>query len=144
MASPNDREALAAEIDRHVTEEGEILKAYRRFSDMLKQGPLSVLVDHITTEEEMHHFLLCTLSEWLKAPPEPGASLAAQGLGRGEVLRHTQALQAHEQQTIEACRDLKSRLAGDDRELFEALLDAIALDSEKHQRLLAVVEKLIA
>ena len=61
---------------------------------------------------------------------------------RDEILRHTRALQEHEQQTVEACRDLKSRLAGDDRELFEALLDAIALDSEKHHRLLAAVARL--
>ena len=142
MASPNDREALAAELDRHVTEEGEILQEYRRFSDKLEDGPLSVLVDHITTEEEMHHFLFRTLSDWLKAPPAPSASLAAQGLDRDEILRHTRALQEHEQETVEACRDLKSRLAGDDRELFEALLDAIALDSEKHHRLLSAVASL--
>jgi hypothetical protein len=142
MASPTDREALAAELERHVTEEGEILQEYRRFSDKLTEGPLSVLVDHITTEEEMHHFLFRTLADWLKAPPAPGASLAAQGIDRDEILRHTRALQEHEQQTVEACRDLKSRLAGDDRELFEALLDAIALDSEKHHRLLTAVARL--
>jgi hypothetical protein len=52
-------------------------------------------------------------------------------------------LQEHEKQTVEACRDLNSRLSGADAELIETLLDALALDSEKHHRLLSAVEKLI-
>jgi transcriptional regulator of acetoin/glycerol metabolism len=143
MAIANDRESLAAELERHVKEEGEILQEYRTFSDKLAEGPLSILVDHIVTEEEMHHFLLRTMSEWLQAPPASGESLAARGIDRDEILSHTQTLQEHEKKTIMECRALKSRLSGEEGDLFETLLEAIALDSEKHQRLLAAVVKLI-
>ncbi len=143
MASSNQRETLAAEFDRHVAEEDDILKEYRALSDKLSDGPLRVLVDHIVTEEEMHHFLLRTLSDWLRTPPAPVASLTDQGLDRDAILRYTTTLQDHETQTIEACRSLRSRLSGDEGEIFEALLDAIALDSEKHHRLLTTLGKTI-
>jgi hypothetical protein len=143
MRSEAEREALAAEFDRHVAEEDEILREYHVLSDKLGEGPLSVLINHIVTEEEMHHFLLRTLSDWLRTPPTPGRSLAEQGLDHHAVLHHTRMLQQHEKKTIEACSSLKSRLSSEEGELFEGILDAIALDSEKHHRLLAIVERMI-
>jgi len=144
MASTNDRESLAAELERHMEEEGEILREYRTLSSKLTEGPVSFLIDRILTEEEMHHFLLHTLSKWLRTPPTPVESPAAQGADLDAILHHTHLLQEHEQQTIEDCRDLITRLSGEGGELFEALLDAIVLDSEKHFRLLTAVEKLLA
>jgi hypothetical protein len=144
MASTIDRESLAAELERHMAEEGEILREYRALSDKLAEGPVSFLIDRIVTDEEMHHFLLHTLSDWLRTPPTPGESPAAQGVDRDAILRHTRLLKEHEKQTIKDCRDLISRLSGEEGELFETLLDAVALDSEKHHRLLSAVEKLLA
>jgi hypothetical protein len=144
MASTNDRESLAAELERHMEEEGEILREYRVLSSRLAEGPVSFLIDRILTEEEMHHFLLHTLSSWLRTPPTTGESAPAQGADREAILRQTSALKEHETKTIEECRDLISRLSGEGGELFEALLEAIALDSEKHHRLLSAVEKLLA
>jgi hypothetical protein len=143
MKSAQEREALAAEFDRHVVEEDEILKQYHTLSDKLAEGPLSVLVNHIVTDEEMHHFLLRTMADWLRGAPTPGKSVSEQGLDREAILRHTRTLQEHEKKTIESCRELKTRLSGEERELFATILDTIALDSEKHHRLLAAVEKMI-
>ena len=55
----------AGEVTRvlHVADEERILQEYHRLSDALPDGLLSVVVDHILTDEEMHHFLLRTLSE---------------------------------------------------------------------------------
>jgi hypothetical protein len=52
-------------------------------------------------------------------------------------------LRGHEKKTIEACRGLQAQLSGDEGMLFDTILEAIASDSEKHQRLLEAVEKLI-
>jgi len=144
MASTNDRESLAAELERHMAEEGEILREYRALSDKLTEGPVSFLIDRIVTDEEMHHFLLHTLSNWLRTPPTPSESPVPQGADLEAILHQTHLLQEHEKQTIEDCRDLISRLSGEGGELFEALLEAVALDSEKHHRLLSAVEKLLA
>lgn len=143
MNPANEREALAAEFDRHVEEEDEILKQYHALSDKLSEGPLSVLVNHIVTDEEMHHFLLRTMADWLRTPPAPDAGRSEPGLDREAILRHTRDLREHEKKTIETCRELKTRLSGEDRELFVTILDAIAFDSEKHHRLLSAVEKMI-
>jgi hypothetical protein len=143
MHSAEQRAALASELERHVAEEGEILERYHSLSDRLEPGRLGILINHIVTDEEMHHFLLRTLAEWLRTPTAPGGIRAGKDLDRAEILRQTRMLRSHEQKTIDACRALKSRVSGDEGELFDAILDAIGLDSEKHQRLLGTVEKLI-
>lgn len=143
MTDVSDREELAAALDLHVLEESEILQDYRVLSDKLTDGPLRVLVDHVVTEEEMHHFLLRTLCDWLRAPVDPVESLSAQGLDRDAILRRTEMLKQHEQETVTACRELKGRIGDGDRELFETILEAVALDSEKHHLLLTAVERLV-
>ena len=143
MKDEAERELLASEFDRHRAEEGEILESYHALSDKLGKGPLGVLINHIATEEEMHHFLLGTLSDWLRTPAELEESLSEHGLDRDALLRQTRMLRGHEKKTIEACRGLKSRVSGGEGELFDTILEAIASDSEKHQRLLETVEKLI-
>ncbi len=141
--SADQREALAQQFDRHVEEEGKILEGYGTLSDKLTEGPLSVLINQIATEEEMHHFLLRTMAEWLRSPPAPIRSLAEHGLDPEALLNQTRALQEHEKQTIAECRELKPRLVGEDRAILETLLDVIALDSEKHHRILTTLEKMI-
>jgi hypothetical protein len=143
MKGEKEREALAREFDRHQAEEGEILERYHALSDQLGKDPLGLLINHIATEEEMHHFLLGTLSDWLRTPVAPGETLSERGVDRDVLLRQTRILRGHEQKTIEACRGLQAQLSGDEGELFDTLLEAIATDSEKHKRLLAMVEKLI-
>ena len=143
MDGSDERAALAAELQRHVAEEDEILQEYRTLSDKLSDGSLSILVDHIVTDEEMHHLLFRTLAEWLESPPAPEESLVAQGLDRDTILQHTQRLKEHEARTIESCRDMVDQLSGDESPLFEGVLDAIIHDSEKHHRLLTLVEELI-
>lgn len=141
MTSQDEREALASEFDRHVAEEERILGEYHRLADKLPDGPLSVVVNHIATDEEMHHFLLQTLAEWLRDPEE---ATSEEGVDHAELLAHTRGLKLHEQETIDACRALKERMSGRDAEVLGGILDAIALDSQKHHRLLAVVETLAA
>lgn len=143
MKTQEEREALAVEFERHVAEEDRILQEYHALSDRLPEGPLSVVVNHIVTDEEMHHFLLRTLGEWLRASPTQAEVVGDVGPDREALLRNTQSLMEHEQETIEACRALDERLAGEEGELFRGILEAISLDSQKHHRLLGLVQKLV-
>jgi len=143
MNGEKEREALAREFDRHRAEEGEILEHYHALSDQLGSGPLGLLVNHIATEEEMHHFLLGTLADWLRARGSPHETPSQRRADRDALLRQTRMLRGHEKKTVEACRSLQSRLSGDEGEIFDTLLEAIASDSEKHHRLLEAVEKLL-
>jgi hypothetical protein len=139
VTTQDEREALAAEFDHHVSEEERILGEYHRLADKLPDGPLSVVVNHIATDEEMHHFLLQTLADWLRDPDD---EVSTEGLDHGELLARTRDLKRHEQETIDACHALKERMSGRDAEVLGGILEAISLDSQKHRRLLAVVETL--
>jgi hypothetical protein len=140
--SDSRREALADEIERHIGAEEEILQEYHVLVDQLPEGPLSILVNQITTEEEMHHFLLSTLAEWLRSEPEIDASSLLAGLDRSAIADRARLLQDHEQATIDACSELKEQVQDEPGELLEALLDVLILDSQKHHRLLAALDRI--
>ncbi|MEE9568566.1 MAG: hypothetical protein V3W37_04200 [Candidatus Binatia bacterium] len=143
MESNNEREILAVKFDRHVEEESNVLGEYRALSEKLGDGPIGFLIDLILTEEEQHHFLLSTMTKWLRESPAEEKSVGLQGVNREELLQHTEKLRKHEQESIDAYRNLKSQLSGEDRELLDSLLDGLILDSEKHDRLLLAIEKMI-
>jgi hypothetical protein len=143
MESNKEREFLAAKFDRHAEEESKVLGEYRALSEKLGDGPIGFLIDLILTEEEQHHFLLSTMTKWLREPPAEGKIIGLQGVNREELLQHTEKLRKHEKETIDAYRSLKFQISGEEIELLDSLLDGMVLDSEKHHRLLLAVEKMI-
>lgn len=143
MANDNEREVLAGEIEKHVAEEERILTEYHALSESLPDGLLRVLVNHIVTEEKMHHFLLRTLVEWLRESPIATTGISKPSVDLDALLARTRTLREHERDTIEACRSLRFELSDEAEEVLEVLLGVIALDSEKHHRLLSLVESQI-
>ena len=138
------RESFAENLDRHVEAEGRILEEYRALAEKLANGPVGLLVDLILTEEEQHHFLLRTLAGRLRqSRTGETAKFEAREPIRDELLRQTQGLREHERETISACRNLKSQVSSEEKEFFDTLLDVMILDSEKHERLLLAIEKMI-
>jgi hypothetical protein len=142
VSSDKERESLAAKFERHADEEGKILAEYRVLAEKLGDSDLGSLVSHILTEEELHHLLLRTMGKWLREPSGQGQALPPEAT-RTELLRLTQTLQRHEEETIDACSKLQEQLGGREEDLLGTLLDAMVLDSEKHRRLLVVVEKML-
>jgi hypothetical protein len=63
---------------------------------------------------------------------------------RAELLRLTRLLQQHERETVDACRRLQPRSSNQLAVFMGTLLDAMALDSEKHEKLLLAIEKMLA
>jgi len=59
------------------------------------------------------------------------------------VLNFIKGLMKHEEATIEECRRLKSPFAAPETDLFDAILDALISDSEKHRRLLSALDRTI-
>jgi rubrerythrin len=142
MNGKKERETFAANLDRHVEEEGKALDAYRTLAGKLGDGSISFLIDLILTEEEQHHFLLRSMAKRIREPLEKETG-GLDHVDRDELLQHTRRLWEHEQETINSCRALKSEIPVDEGDFFDGLLDAMILDSEKHQRLLSAVEKMI-
>jgi hypothetical protein len=138
-----DRESLARKFERHADEEGAILAQYRVLAERLGDTAAGMLVNQILTDEEIHHLLLRTMAGWLAERGGSGKAPIPVGANRAELLRLTDVLLDHERETIEACHALRSKLSGEDAELIDTLLEVLILDSEKHQRLLTAVEKLL-
>lgn len=143
MAEESEREAIAAVFDDHADEEAKILDQYRALSEHLEDGPMAFIIGHILTEEELHHFLLINLAKWLRYPLAGEASAGPEGELRQDLIWRTRKLQEHERETVEACRRLKSQLSGEEGDLLGTLLDAMALDSKKHELLLAAVARMM-
>ncbi len=141
--NPTTRESLAATFERHGEEEGKILSQYRTLAEKLGEGPPRFLIKLILTEEELHHQLLGATAKWLREHSGAEGNAVPPGAIADDLLRRTEQLQHHEKETIEACRRLRSDLSGTGGELLSSVLDIMAMDSEKHHRLLTAVQKMI-
>jgi hypothetical protein len=139
-----DREALAASFDRHAEEEGKILAEYQAMADRLGASPARFLVKLIVTEEELHHQFFRAAARWLREPAAPGERGGGPNGSVDELVRRTEQLQEHEKQTIEVCRRLESELSGAGGEILASVIEVMAMDSEKHHRLLERVKRILA
>jgi|GEM_PF-1492715 hypothetical protein len=141
--SPDKRRELCADcLDQHVETESGIMEEYRKLAGPIESGPARFLIDIILHDEERHHGLLRMMAKYLRIKNRRKNALPWV-IDPFELARHMRKLQEHERETIEACRDLKSQTPPDESEFFGALLDALILDSEKHERLLLAVERLV-
>ena len=57
-------------------EEELTLEAYHRLSDQPPEGSLGLIANHIAIDEEMHRFLLGTLTDWMRRPEKMQAAIA--------------------------------------------------------------------
>ena len=80
----------------------------------------------------MHHFLLGTLSDWLRTPVSPDQALSERHVDREALLRQTRALRGHEKKTIEeSVVALKKALEGDDKAKIEEAMNNTLQASHK-------------
>jgi hypothetical protein len=143
MLTNRQKEAIAAALEKHVRDEEYVLAQYRKVAGILRHGPAGLLIRLIFVDEEHHHFLLARLAEDVKAPFDGGAMIELEGRSPAELSVLIGNLAKHEEATIENCRKLKSELAAEGLQLFEAILDAVIADSQKHQRLLLALEAMV-
>lgn len=142
ISSDKQRELCAACLDQHVEAESGIMEEYRKLAGPIESGPIRFLIDLILHDEDRHHGLLRMMAKYLRIKNRRRDALPWV-IDPHEFVRHMRKLQEHERETIAACRELKSRLPADESEFFNALLDALILDSEKHERLLLAVERIV-
>jgi len=143
VSNDEARETLASTLERHADEEGMILQEYRELAEKLGDSIAGMLVNQILTDEEIHHLLFRTMSSWLSASEAADTTAIPVGTNCDDLLRVTKELERHERETIESCDALRPQLIGERAELMDTLLEIMALDSQKHQRLLMAVEKLL-
>ncbi len=143
MTRQKERELFAKALEWHVGEEQRILEEYRTLTSRLKGSSVSLLTDLILTDEDHHHALLQKMVKKLREPAGGKTRSTLEDDNFEGLLQETRKLREHEKETVQVCRKLKSQMNLKEPELFEAILDALIFDSEKHQRLLLAVEKTI-
>jgi rubrerythrin len=142
LTADKRREICAATLDQHVESESGIMEEYRKLAGPIESGPARFLLDLILHDEERHHGLLRMMAKYLRIKNRHKNALPWV-IDPHELARHMQKLQEHERETIAACRTLKSETPAEESEFFSALLDALILDSEKHERLLSAIERIV-
>jgi rubrerythrin len=141
-------EWLLEAVERHATAEQDALAEYEFVAKASADPVIALVMRLILDDEERHHGLLrrieATLRDalnWTHSPsalPEP--TLPQQPIAR-DLVAITRALVEEERTGARMMRDLAQREKGIDAGLDSLLLEMMAMDSEKHARLLQFVQQ---
>jgi hypothetical protein len=145
MNAKKERELLVVGLERLLRKESKIVEEYRALAEMLEGIPVGLLLDWVVIEAEAHHTLLINIIHALKQTAQKGGENGADGveMERDTMLCWVGRLRMKEQAVVGACRSLKGQACWENGDVADAFLDALVMDSEKHQRLLLAVEKAI-
>ncbi len=145
MNAKKERELFAAGLEGLLRKENKIVEEYRGLAELIEDIPAGLLLDWVITEGVAHHTLLCTIISFLKQIPgkKTGNGADSVGIVRDNALRWIGRLRLKEQAVTADCRSLKRQACWEEGDLIDALLDALAMDSKKHQRFLLMVEKTV-
>jgi hypothetical protein len=145
MNAPKERELLVMGLEKLLRKQNKIVDDYRALAEILEGIPVGLLLDWVVIEQEAHHTLLINIIHALKQTAQKGSEHGADGVEteRETVLCWVKRLRTKEQAVVAACHSLKSQACWENGEVADAFLDALVMDSEKHQRLLLAVEKAI-
>jgi hypothetical protein len=135
-------------IDRHATVESQALGQYEHLAQASGDPIIALVMQLILEDEERHHGLLKRISStlrdalnWTHSPDSlPRATAPANS--PGEDLTSLAGTLINEEKTgAQALRGLAQRERGLGSGLDSLLLEMMALDSEKHARLLRFVQQ---
>ena len=145
MNAKKERELLVAGLERLLRKESKIGEEYRALAEMLESVPVSLLLNWVVIEEEAHHTILSNIIHSLKQTVQKGSETGPDGLEmeRETMLCWVKRLTMKEKVVVADCRSLKSQASWENRGVIDAFLDALIMDSEKHQRFLLAVEKTV-
>ena len=141
-------ERLLEAVERHVSAEQGALAEYEFVAEASADPVIALVMRLILDDEERHHGLLrrieATLRDalnWTHSPSAlPDAALPQQPVAR-DLVALTRALVEEERTGARMMRDLAQREKGIDAGLDSLLLEMMAMDSEKHARLLQFVQQ---
>jgi len=145
MNAKKERELLVAGLERLLHKQSKIVDDYRALAEMLEGIPAGHLLDWVVIEQVAHRTLLINIIHSLKKGAQKRSGNGAAGVEteRETMLCWVKRLKMKEQTVVAACRSLKSQACWENGDVADAFLDALVMDSEKHQRFLLAVEKAV-
>jgi hypothetical protein len=137
---------LAQAIERHISDEATSVRAYRQFARETSDPAVARLMQLLTEDEKNHHALFLEIGRilqdrwtWIEAAPDPAGRGGTCGQTHGEWLGRVRDFEVDEVRGARALRDLAHRAHVECEPLVYELLEAMAMDSDKHARLLRFV-----
>lgn len=145
MDAKKERALFITGLKHHTEKEAKMVKEYRALSGLVDSIPAGLLFDWVIAEEEAHQRLARNMIEALSQLPAKDIGNGTDGPGaeQDKVLFYTDRLRLCEERFAADCLYLKSQAGWEGGELFDALLDAMVMDSKKHQKILWAVEKMV-
>lgn len=139
--SPGER--LLEGLEAHLAAEADSLAAYRRLIEDSRDPVVQLLIGLVLADEERHHDLLSRLAASLRdsihwTSSREALHLAAPAVepGLDDLIAATQARLREEHESVRHWRSF----ARDDRDLYDGVLglltDILAMDSQKHEKIL--------
>ena len=147
MNARKERELFVHSVERHLERKNRILGEYRALSEIVEGSPVVLLVDWVIAEGEAYQNILRAILQHLKQPRQQERKKGNGSDGSAvndRILFWTEKLQRYEERFAADCLYLKSQTCWEGGELLDAVLDAMVMDSKKHQRLLLALEKIPA
>lgn len=144
-------EVLQRVVSRHISQEEDSIKRYHQLQEEIADPVIRVLLSELLGDEERHHGMLqrmeaqmlAEMGERTDAPFDMEREPLPVNL-RKAVSAEVKVLAEHEASGVKHLRDVakEAREAGSD--LLGVLLDAMAADSQKHERILKFIAKRVA
>ena len=144
QGSPFER--LVDTVEAHIRAEDDTLVDYRRLANMAMDPVVSLLMSMVVQDEERHHELLRRIAatlrdslEWTHSPQALPTAHAATGGRAADAIAIVRECIRHEREGARHMRGLARDALRDDSGLNSMLVGTIAMDSEKHERILRYV-----
>lgn len=137
---------LLEQVEHHVQSEAESIRSYRRLEDQTTDPVVAMLMQQIVDDEERHHIILgrlaATLRDALRWSDSPeGLVTDAREHASEEMLAAIGAAIRAERQEARSFQELARQERTLHDGLFSLLLELVAIDSQKHTRILEFIEK---
>ena len=146
--SPLDR--LLHSFESHIAAETDTVREYRRLADTSPDPAVRLLMQLVLEDEERHHGLLERMAARIRNTLYWTHSAGALPTGSGptgenarQELRAIERFARQEQEGVRHLRELARRDGDLHNGLFGLLLETMAMDSEKHQRILRFMYALV-
>jgi hypothetical protein len=147
-AADSALDRLLAVFERHITAETETVTAYRQIAETSQDPVIALLMGQVVADEDRHHGLLRSMAarlrdtlQWTHSPealPVRGTPPEAEA---GELLRTVREFARQEREGAHQARELAKQQGELYDGLFALLLETMAADSEKHERILSYVAR---
>lgn len=151
IPAPSTTEDLLAVLNAHVEGEAEHIEAYRRLAHTIDDPIVKLLMDLVVEDEQRHHELMlrmaARLGDDLQATRSANALPYAPSPRNGRLRAFAAIVDEHARDERQGVRVLR-RLADDAGliygGLFRLILETMADDSAKHERVMRFVLQRIA